>query len=195
MAHIGQVDDKKLTMELERFRFLRLNTEARSLDTSFVRFAQEETRPARSGSTPCLPDAFGYIPNVLLPTMMATYLGQADPAILPYQTSSLERTAQSTSSQDESGSPTASDTATANPPDQGGPKKAKDAIVPDLVARNHPTGGTLGDDSGSRPASASAFFEVKTCQANPSNYSVDAENQADRRWHASGRNTRASLNG
>ncbi|EJK53527.1 hypothetical protein THAOC_27021 [Thalassiosira oceanica] len=32
-------------------------------------------------------------------------------------------------------------------------------------------------------ASASAFFEVKTCQANPSNYSecIDAENQADRR--------------
>ena len=66
-----------------------------------------------------------------------------------------------------------------NPPAQGGAKKARGAIVPDIFTPSHPTGGSIGSDSGARPASAPAFFDVKTYQANPSNYSVDAENQAD----------------
>ncbi|EJK71268.1 hypothetical protein THAOC_07314 [Thalassiosira oceanica] len=74
-------------------------------------------------------------------------------------------------------------------------QQRKNNIVPDLLTRNHPTGGSLREDSGSRPASAAAFFEVKTLLGNLSNY-VDAENQADpdtRR--ASGRNAGAGFDG
>ncbi|EJK78006.1 hypothetical protein THAOC_00119 [Thalassiosira oceanica] len=57
---------------------------------------------------------------------------------------------------------------------------------PDLLAHNHPAGGSLGDDSGSRPSSASAFFEVKTFQGNPSKRTKQTE-----AGHLPGHNTGA----
>jgi hypothetical protein len=221
----------KITKELERHRYLRVLTRARSRGSDnyglwAFRAGKNKTSSIWLRSPP---DAFGFIPNALLPTMMATYLGEPDPAIRPYRDfffgkdgvkvnpfgtnlasaalpgkgwnalhdnlealfssilalATIPNTRQAVNFlAGRVGEPYGSRYSRhlmSNPPAQGGAKKALGAIVPDIYSPSHPTGGSIGSDSGARPASAPAFFDVKTYQANRTNYGVDAENQADRR--------------
>ena len=223
-----------ITMELERHRYhhFMIRTRSRGFDNYELWAFRAGKNKTSSVWLRSPPDAFGFIPNVLLPTMMATYLGQPDPAIRPYRDfffgkdsvkvnpfgtnltsaalpgkgwnalhdnlealfssilalATIPNTRQAVNFlAGRVGEPYGSRYSRhlmSNPPAQGGAKKALGAKVPDIFTPSHPTGGSIGNDSGARPASAPAFFDVKTCQANRTNYGVDAENQADRRAQA-----------